>query len=116
MKPLKGTSVLSTTNSRQGGGGVIGYAVSGFDFIYGIIIALMNIVTGFFTTLFPRSGGPAPHELSQQQQQQQQPFFRNLRGGQRLGGGDGVGSGSAANESSSSATTARDNKETSAQK
>jgi hypothetical protein len=112
MKPIKSTSSIIPSSSagiRNGGGGIIGYATSGFDFIYGFIIALINMLTGFFATLFPTSG-PAPHELPGSQQQQ--PILRNLRGGQRLGGE----SAAEASSSSSSATAARKNNETLAQK
>ncbi|KAI9244246.1 hypothetical protein BY458DRAFT_561043 [Sporodiniella umbellata] len=80
MKPIyKSTSSLS---GRSGGSmGLFGFARSGFDYIYGMIVVLLNFLAGLLETLFPRNGNHAPALSSEQQ-----PFIRNLRGGHRLGG------------------------------
>ncbi|KAG2206696.1 hypothetical protein INT47_003638 [Mucor saturninus] len=78
MKPLKKSSSLALHNRV----GIMKHAVNAFDIVYGFLIALINMLTGIFTSLFTNT----PRVAQQQQNQQQQPFVRSLRGGQRLGG------------------------------
>lgn len=99
MKPLKAGSSSARSVISGNNGGVTGYIYSAFDFVYGFIIALINLLTGLLATLFPTNGMspvdvPAP--------QHQQPLIRNMRGGQRLGG-EGVSAESSATASSSAA-------------
>lgn len=76
MKPIKKSSIVPINTNQVG---IIKHVVSAFDIIYGFLIALINMLTGMFTSLFTTA---APRE----QQQHQQPLIRSLRGGQRLGG------------------------------
>ncbi|KAL0145963.1 hypothetical protein V8B55DRAFT_1466789 [Mucor lusitanicus] len=100
MKPLKaGSSSVRSAISGGNNGGVTGYIYSAFDFVYGVVIALINLLTGLLATLFPTNGmSPADVPASQHQQ----PLIRNMRGGQRLGG-EGVSAESSATASSSAA-------------
>ena len=97
MKPLKAGSSSSLARSVSSGSntGITGYVYSAFDLIYGLVIALINLLTGILATLFP-TNGMAHNDISTSQQQQ--PLIRNMRGGQRLGGE------STATESSSTST------------
>lgn len=74
MKPLKSASASSLSSGSHAG--VISYS---FGIVYGFLITLLNMLSGFLATLFP-TGGPAPHQLP--------PVSQHLpmRGGQRLGG------------------------------
>ncbi|KAI8082261.1 hypothetical protein BDF21DRAFT_258728 [Thamnidium elegans] len=78
MKPIKKSSSIISSNQD----GMISYT---FNTIYAFIFALFKLITGMFATLFP-TNQPQPQPQQQQQQQTPQPLFRNLKGGQRLGG------------------------------
>lgn len=86
MKPIKKSSIISNNQD-----GMISYT---FNTIYAFIFALFKLITGMFATLFPTNQPQTQQPQQQQNQQIPQPLFRNLKGGQRLGG-----------ESSSSSTT-----------
>lgn len=99
MKPIKSSYASSISSTSSNRNGIVGYVVRSFDYVYGFLVALINIVAGLLASLFP-TGGPAPHTLPASQQQQ--PILRNLRGGQRLGGESVSGNNSGRAESSSS--------------
>lgn len=78
MKPIKKSSSIISNNQD----GIISYT---FNTIYAFIFALFKLITGMFATLFPTNQPPTQPQ-QQQNQQIPQPLFRNLKGGQRLGG------------------------------
>ncbi|GAN03127.1 UBX domain-containing protein 4-like isoform X2 [Mucor ambiguus] len=96
MKPLKAGFSSARSVISGGNGGVTGYIYSGFDLVYGFVIALINLLTGILATLFPTNG---MSHTDMPASQHQEPLIRNMRGGQRLGG-EGVSA-----ESSSTATS-----------
>ncbi|KAI9246581.1 hypothetical protein EDC94DRAFT_388431 [Helicostylum pulchrum] len=78
MKPIKKSSIISNNQD-----GMISYT---FNTIYAFIFALFKLITGMFATLFPTNQPQTQQPQQQQNQQIPQPLFRNLKGGQRLGG------------------------------
>lgn len=91
MKPLK-TASISSMNS----GNPTNIISHSFGVVYGILIALLNMLSGFLATLFP-TGGSASHQLPQVSP------HRSMTGGQRLGG----------ESSTTASSTARKNDDTS---
>ncbi|KAK4517228.1 peroxisomal copper amine oxidase [Mucor velutinosus] len=99
MKPLKAGSSSARSGISGNNGGATEYIYSAFDFIYGFVIALINMLTGLLATLFPTNGMSHTNVPASQHQQ---PLIRSMRGGQRLGG-EGVSAESSATASSSAA-------------
>ncbi|KAI9483909.1 MAG: hypothetical protein EXX96DRAFT_648574 [Benjaminiella poitrasii] len=90
LKPTRSSSSFLSSNSNgttsdNQSNIIVRSTLSVLDFIYGLIVALLNLFSSALGTLFP-TNGLAHQENASSQQQQSSRAFRHLRGGQRLGG------------------------------
>ncbi|KAG1463589.1 hypothetical protein G6F46_003405 [Rhizopus delemar] len=82
MKPNHVSTSGSLNQPSNGQSGLFSAVQSGFDYVYALLISLINFFHGLLEALFPRNGY---NPVRQPTATQQEPFVRNHRGGHRLG-------------------------------